>query len=627
MDHDETLVDCWERWWWWKKNSVLHWWRRQKTSVSEFPRCLRRYKKHRKITLSALTETDKAKSAIPVVKQRLYTGRGVITSSLANTPCAALGVGGVLEKLNTTLGKSYASDSVNSVLDSYVAQNYDFGTVYAYFRYNWDVYDITINEYKLRIREEDDKEMRRKVLVHDRITRREVAPRRVWDLHANRVVPYWVVDGGPWVWGISHAWVDKKERMDVMTPINGYQWPVPMPKDANLDLIRIEMLNHGVEYAWLDVLCLRQEGGKREDLRLEEWKLDVPTIGWVYCDVNVVCYFNGLGRPQHLTPDYFMSDRCWFRRAWTLQEITNDAIIGGDTRKDIMEKEVQKKFDEELTHLRNMRKWSLAIVLTLQMQTRVSTKPLDKVAGLTYSLYTTSIPIYDPEMSDVDAWEVLMDCMSPESRAEFFFYYPEPGNGNKYWRPSWQQIMTFKHFVPYLSFGPGPVEQTEDTGTDWYEGFCIDSAHVQGLDEGLEGGKPQCGEMVFKNAAGLPCTFKIFADHGYPIPDGSYALIGSYRENTMHYDFSFCVVGWLREDGRFKKLILGNLDLKRLKLFFVELQKQTTNRVGLRTVTVLYGGTASVYGICTEAVKLLTMVYFMCLHVQHILQLELKLVG
>ncbi len=55
-----------------------------------------------------------------------------------------------------------------------------------------------------------------------------------------------------------------------------------MPKDANLDLIRVEMLNSqhksgsGMGYAWLDVLCLRQEGGKNEDLRLEEWKLDVP---------------------------------------------------------------------------------------------------------------------------------------------------------------------------------------------------------------------------------------------------------------------------------------------------------------------------------------------------------------
>lgn len=52
-----------------------------------------------------------------------------------------------------------------------------------------------------------------------------------------------------------------------------------MPKDTNLDLIRIELLNTGANYAWLYVLCLRQEGGESEHLRLEEWKLDVPTIG------------------------------------------------------------------------------------------------------------------------------------------------------------------------------------------------------------------------------------------------------------------------------------------------------------------------------------------------------------
>ncbi len=48
--------------------------------------------------------------------------------------------------------------------------------------------------------------------------------------------------------------------MDEDTPINGHEWPVPMPSDADLDLIRIEMLNNGAEYVWLDVLCLRQKG-------------------------------------------------------------------------------------------------------------------------------------------------------------------------------------------------------------------------------------------------------------------------------------------------------------------------------------------------------------------------------
>ncbi len=143
-----------------------------------------------------------------------------------------------------------------------------------------------------------------------------MSTRRAWDLCANRVVPCCIARVPT---TISHAWVDENERVDAMTPINGYEWPVPMPKDANLDLIRIEMLNLGLEYAWLDVLCLRQEGGKNEHLRVEEWKFDVSTIGFVYSSANVVCYFNGLGWPFYLTADDFESDRCWFRRAWTLQ--------------------------------------------------------------------------------------------------------------------------------------------------------------------------------------------------------------------------------------------------------------------------------------------------------------------
>ncbi len=38
------------------------------------------------ITLSALSETGKAESTIPVGKQRSFTGPRVITSSLADTP-------------------------------------------------------------------------------------------------------------------------------------------------------------------------------------------------------------------------------------------------------------------------------------------------------------------------------------------------------------------------------------------------------------------------------------------------------------------------------------------------------------------------------------------------------------
>ncbi len=415
----------------------------------------------------------------------------MISSALADTPCADLGIDGVLEKLNATLCTSYTLGSRNlrplgkptlhSILKPYIARNDDFGTVYAHLRHYWYNYGVAAIQRVLRTGEEWDREMRREVLVEDKIITDDVPPRRVWDLYSNRVLPYWVANKEPM--GISHAWVDEKDRADAMTPINRYEWPVPMPKDTNLDLIRIEMLNHGEEYAWLDVLCLRQEGGKNEHLRLEEWKLDVPTIGWVYQGSwRVVYYFNGLGRPLHFTPDYFESNRCWFRRAWTLQEISHEAIIGGETENDIMEKEVRKTFDQKLARLWQIRKRNFtALELVSEMQSRVSIKPLDKVAGLVYPLTSTSIPIYDAEKSDLDAWEILMDAMAPVCRAEFFFYFPEPGKGRKYWRPSWQQVMMLKHFMPYSPPWPGKVLRTEDTDEDWYEGYCIDSADVRGL--------------------------------------------------------------------------------------------------------------------------------------------------
>ncbi|KAK0445654.1 uncharacterized protein EV420DRAFT_1249217, partial [Desarmillaria tabescens] len=127
-----------------------------------------------------------------------------------------------------------------------------------------------------------------------------VPPRCLWNLYSNRVVPEWVIPNWGKLWEISHAWVDKRNQVDVRTPINGYKWLVPIPKGADLNHIRIEMLNLGAEYVWLDVLCLRQSG-PNEDLRKDEWKLDVPTIGYVYrMAERVPCYFSGLGRPMSL---------------------------------------------------------------------------------------------------------------------------------------------------------------------------------------------------------------------------------------------------------------------------------------------------------------------------------------
>ncbi|KAK0455302.1 uncharacterized protein EV420DRAFT_594194 [Desarmillaria tabescens] len=330
------------------------------------------YKLLAEISISSLTELGKVESSIIVPKQRAYINRWVISSSLADTSCATLDVRGLLNWFNITLRTSYTLEnpSLLFLLEDCIANNHDFGGVYSHLRPVWYTDDWHTVKDKLFSRGKEDKEARQRALVGNRIVRTNVPVRRIWDLYSNRVVSSWVTYRSPLP--ISHAWMDEKDRVEVWTPINGYEWPVPIPKDANLDLIRIEMLNLGAEYVWLDVLCLRQKGGPRKHLRAEEWKLDVPTIGNVYHDNTVVCYLNGLGRPLNLTAGYLESDRCWFRRAWTLQEIGVRRIIVGDTpdgplHTELIEEgsshqeEILTRFHTQLRSLENIAMRSFAI--------------------------------------------------------------------------------------------------------------------------------------------------------------------------------------------------------------------------------------------------------------------------
>ncbi|KAK0432190.1 hypothetical protein EV421DRAFT_1850484 [Armillaria borealis] len=513
------------------------------------------------ITLSALSENGQAELTIAVLKQKSYTDRKpVISSVLANTPCADLGVVGLLEKLNDTLGTSYNLDTyetsedpftpqvfaevifhrnakhLHSILELYIQRNDDFGTAYAHLRRF--LYDLITIEFKHELRSREEEDWRRRQIARGRITTPDIPPRRIWDLYANRVVPYWV--GWVFPYGISHAWMEDKERVDVWTPINGYEWPVPIPKDTSLDLIRIEMLNLGVQYVWLDVLCLRQAGGLREDLRAEEWKVDVPTIGYVYQrSRKVVCYFSGLGRPLNLKPGDFESNRFWFNRAWTLQEISEHMIIGGETGDGIIQEDIQTRFHDQLASLRT----SITVFDFLsQMKNR----------GLVYLLHPKYIPIYDAAQSQEDAWVALVNAMEYSSRVELLFLYPEPGNGDRYWRPSWKQVMSKTESV---SCGGlewiGQVSRTEETDANWFEGTRIDSGDVRGLSNTKEGGLRQ-GELTVNDDTGATHIFKIVANHAYPTPNGSYTLIGhgTYSETLAH----FWVIGWRITGGKFKKV-------------------------------------------------------------------------
>ncbi|KAK0502497.1 hypothetical protein EDD18DRAFT_693673 [Armillaria luteobubalina] len=515
-------------------------------------------------TLSSFIETNKVDLCIPVPKQRSYSGKKpVLPSIFANTLCKFLGVNGVLDLLNALLGTSYNLDppydesrdpcgtkyKLVTVLETYIKKGTDFGTAYAQLRRYW--LDAVTLKHDLHAHKREDQERRENVVVDKRIKGGETPPRRVWDLYANRVVPFWIAR--EYSWGISHAWVDEKDRVDVWTPINNCEWPVPIPKDADLDLIRTEMLNLGAEYAWLDVLCLRQAGGRRENLRMEEWQVDVPTIGAVYRDVPVVCYFSGLGLPLHLEPSDFESDRSWFNRAWTLQEIPEDMIIGGETEEDgIMGQAIQTRFQQQLESLQQMRRDDSSVFHILsQMQNRVSTRPVDKVAGLAYLLYSNYIPIYDGQQSEEDAWTALVNVVQDRSQAQLLFFYPKPGDGNKCWRPSWKQIMT--EILPshggirWSGHGVRGLKDTYDA--DSYYGPRIDVGYVRGLENEPNEGRRRWGELLVTDNTGETHRLKIIADHTYPIPDDSYTLIGSCRRSDP-----FWVVGHKRQDGKFQKL-------------------------------------------------------------------------
>ncbi|KAK0473023.1 hypothetical protein IW261DRAFT_1659633 [Armillaria novae-zelandiae] len=357
--------------------------------------------------------------------------RGIINccsiATLANTLCAFLGVQSLLDQLNTTSATSYSLDNpfLSFVLEDCIEDSWDFGLAYSYLRQIWYTNDwnamIDVN---WRWREEDQ-EKRQEVLNGDQIVYPWLPPQHVWDLYSNWVVLYWMMDAHVgWPWPISHAWVDKKDRTTVWMPINGYKWPVPIPKDADFNLIHIEMLNLGLECMWLDVLCLRQEGRWREDLHVEEWRLDAPTIRHVYFVADVVCYLSGLGQPLTLNEGDLESDQSWFRHAWMLQEIGMERVIARGTPEWTNACRVQG-----WRKLRDMQNSDWLHDVLAEMQTRVSTNLVDKIAGLAFLTGSQQILAYSESTSLEHAWTALVDLMHGHAQAELFISCAEPGDG------------------------------------------------------------------------------------------------------------------------------------------------------------------------------------------------------
>ncbi|KAK0214307.1 hypothetical protein IW262DRAFT_1466000 [Armillaria fumosa] len=118
-------------------------------------------------------------------------------------------------------------------------------------------------------------------------------------------------------------------------------------------------------------------------------------------------------------------------------------------------------------------------------------------------------------------------------RADLLFLYPGPGNGNKSWHPSWTQATTETFPKSSLSKDLYTVNVYRMDGDgDGYYGLCIDSCRVRGLADISSPDILRRVKLDVKVDSTIDHTFDIVADHGFPIPDGVHALIGTAKHSS-----------------------------------------------------------------------------------------------
>ena len=411
----------------------------------------------------------------PLAAERTYSNPWtILPCEIANLPCDGIKPASLLRLLNMIFDTDFTLTSEAKVcLSEFLDDGCDLGTVYGYLRPWWHSikrkggFDALRSA--IRDRMQDNYKLRAEVVVGSHITKPNIPPRRVWDLYANRVLPYHAMkpatqvddDGIPCLpnnlWAVSHSWRPPSERQSVQTTINGKAWRVPIPKGTTLNTIRDELLILGAEYVFLDVLCLRQKDDllpEMEGIRKREWRLDIPTIGHVYNEEisrrPIVVYFNGLGLPFQDAPFDPTDSFHWFKRIWTLQETPYNIIFGGLQRK------------QEAVHLRDssqrpvdgvsstvfdklLESFVLGQDLTAIIQaisSRTCSNPVDEVASLAYLLRCPKLPIYDADMDVEVAWSLLVECFDDEARiALLCSNFSSPGVASSTsWPPTWQQV-------------------------------------------------------------------------------------------------------------------------------------------------------------------------------------------
>lgn len=526
-------------------------------------------------TVYAVDSTTSSSTEAPLLpQQHKYTGQYVIPNSLADQPCESLSVKGLLSHMNNIMGTLYPLEGpLETLLQGCLARDTDFGMAYSRLRPYWRKKQFSTLEGKLERAGSRDRIMRAKALDSDgsHIVCYFVPPRRLWDLHSNRIVPWWYSDLG-WhfpemsnVWPVSHAWVAQHERESITTRINGGHWPVPIPRDSNLGCVRIELLNLGAKYAWLDVLCLRQEGRlETEDVRREEWKLDVPTIGDVYyrsqeLGAKMMVYFNGLGRPFEVGD--LESERHWLNRVWTLQEVGKGIIAGGANQYILdINMSPYQGFTRQFRKTVELRQDDIFVLIheVLRRYPAVE-REVDRVACLASLVrrYSNSAPTYSEDVSLQDAWEQLLKVMSEWWTTQLLFVYPVPGDSHVLWAPSWSQLIGYiPDETPPMYRGAGVRYNRKTKSYDSENIYVRDITEVVGLDSPSRADLPigRLGQILIPNQSGHLIHIPVLAKHSERVDRSvPYVLLLPQEVwgNPIHVP---CVVGKRDEAGRVRKM-------------------------------------------------------------------------
>ena len=290
----------------------------------------------------------------------------------------------------------------------------------------------------------------------------------------------------------------------ILSPINSYLWPIPVPRtlivmrsqsykgakgikavDKEIDfqqpvlsLVRHQLNRREIEYCWLDIVCLRQPDGIREQQRPPEWEVDVPTIGNIYRKAHtIVRYLNGLGQMVDKNVKAWRDSRHWINRVWTLQEIKPDDQMltpDGDNELHLSEtvcgtnppqniRQLLKPVSELAARAHSPSGCGI-IHLVRHIIKRNASNPLDQVAGINYLMWPKGsqfdLPIYNTDMSINSSWLKCVDSMRLELKLELLFLYPNPRDDKSVdclsnptgsevlksipqWIPTWKQLSSF----------------------------------------------------------------------------------------------------------------------------------------------------------------------------------------